>query len=107
MDTSKLASAMDIVNALDPGAVFVHHVSIFVSIAEAGASGTTYADLEERHGLSNAAISRSVNALSEHARHRKTSLGLVEIFRDLDEGRRYRVRVTQKGAAIFRSLKQL
>ena len=49
MDTSKLASAMDIVNALDPGSVFVHHVSIFVSIAEAGASGSTYADLSLIH----------------------------------------------------------
>ena len=107
MDLSELQTAMDVINALDPGAVFVHHVSVFISIAEAGASGTTYADLETRHGLSNAGVSRSCNALSEYARHRKTSLGLVELYRDVEHGKRLRVRVTQKGAAVFRSLKQL
>ena len=107
MDLSAFQQAMGQFNALDPGAVFVHHVDIFVSIGQAGPAGTTYRDLEERHGLSNAAVSRSVNAMSEFARHRKVTLGLVEIFRDVDEGRRYRVRLTQRGQQLYRNLEQL
>ena len=58
---------------------------------DGGSAGVTYGQIEARFGLSNASASRSVNALSEGARHRKSALGLVEIFRDVDEGRRYRV----------------
>jgi DNA-binding MarR family transcriptional regulator len=34
-------------------------------------------------------------------------MGLVEIFRDAEEGRRYRVRLTAKGAALLRTIEQL
>ena len=107
MDLGKLATALQIVNSIDPGGFYLHHLSLLLSIEEAGVTGLTYADIEARHGLSNAGASRSVNALSDHARHRQKAMGLVEIFRCPDEGRRYRVRLTAKGRSVMQSIKQL
>ena len=45
--------------------------------------------------------------MSSFARHRKSAMGLVEIIRDPEEGRRYRVRLTTKGQALMRSIEQL
>ncbi len=107
MDLDKLATALEVFGTLSPGAMPVHHFQLILEIEKGGKAGLTYAQLEERFQLSNAAISRSVNALSANARHRKSSFDLVEIFRDLDEGRRYRIRLTSKGMALVRSMKQL
>ena len=107
MDLGRLANAVEIVNSIDPSAFYLHHLSILLTIAEAGPKGCTYADIEKRHCLSNAAASRSVNSLSGFARHRKNAMGLVEIFRCPDEGRRYRVRLTSKGQSLLRSIELL
>jgi DNA-binding MarR family transcriptional regulator len=48
-----------------------------------------------------------VNALSEHAKHKKKALGLVEVFIDPAEGRRYRVRLTKKGQGIKQQILNL
>jgi len=107
MDMGQLANALQIVNTLDPGGFHLHHLQILLTVFEAGESGCTYADIERRHNLSNAAASRSVNAMSSFARHRKNAQGLVEIFRCPEEGRRYRVRLTQKGKSLMKSIEQL
>ena len=107
MDMGRLANALEIINSIDPGAFYLHHLQILLTIREAGSSGCSYADIESRHSLSNAAASRSVNAMSSFARHRKSAMGLVEIFRDPNEGRRYRVRLTSKGQSLMRSIEQL
>ena len=107
MDLGRLATTLEIINSLDPGSFYLHHLQILLTISEAGAAGCTYGDIEVRHGLSNAAASRSVNALSSFARHRKSAMGLVEIIRDPNEGRRYRCRLTSKGQSIIRSIEQL
>ena len=107
MDLAQLATALEIAGSVDPGGLYVHHLQILVTIREAGPAGCSYRTIEERHGLSNASASRSVNALSDNARHRKTSMGLVEIRRDPNEGRRYVVVLTKKGEALMRSIEQL
>ena len=107
MDLGRLATALEIFGALAPGHLPTHHVQMVLFIGTGGPAGVTYQEIERRFGLSNAAASRSVNALSDSARHRKSALGLVEIFRDVDEGRRYRVRLTAKGQALIRSIEQL
>jgi len=77
-------------------------------IGEHGSAGCTYASIENRLSLSNAATSRSINSLSTHARHRKTEpVGLVEKIIDPDEGRRYKVRLTKKGLNLMKALDQL
>ena len=107
MDLGRLANALEIVNSIDPGAFYLHHLNVLITVHSAGPAGCTYGDIERIHGLSNAGASRSVNALSQFARHRKTALGLVEIFRCPDEGRRYRVRLTSKGQSLLRSIELL
>ena len=107
MDLGQLATALQVASAIDPGGLYVHHLQILLTIKEAGPAGCTYSAIEERHGISNAAASRSVNALSENARHRKSSMGLVEIRRDPDEGRRYVVVLTKKGEALLQGIEQL
>jgi len=107
MDLGRLANALEIASAVDPGGLYVHHLQILLTIREAGPAGCSYRTIEERHGLSNAAASRSLNALSDNARHRKTSMGLVEIRRDPTEGRRYVAVLSKKGEALMRSIEQL
>ena len=99
----------DLVQALEVfrGASFVedmplHHAQILLFVGNRGS--VTYAQIEERLGLSNASVSRSVNALSERVRHRQSSFGLLRIERDPDEGRRYRISLTEKGKTLLKQL---
>ena len=93
---------LDHFNALDPGALPLHHARIFCEILQNGSM--TYREIEEKFSLSNASASRVVNSLSNQARHRQTSLGLVEIYIDPEEGRRYRAKASKKGKMLGDSL---
>lgn len=104
MDLRGLPAALDVLATPAPGAMQLHHVQIVCHLAAYGSSGCTYAEIEERFGLSNASVSRCMNALSDSARHRESALGLVEIFRDPREGRRYRCRLSKQGQALMRSV---
>ena len=100
-DTIKrLQSSLTTAAALIPGGMYLHHVQILLYVAEHGPS--TYKELEDELQLSNASISRSVNAMSSHARHRQNALGLLVIVRDADEGRRYLVGLSRKGQAMVK-----
>jgi DNA-binding MarR family transcriptional regulator len=105
MDLSRLTTALSLFGGIDPHNMPFHHAQILCLIAERG--NLTYADLERELGLSNAAISRSLNTLSSNARHRQNCFDLVEIYRDPDEGRRYRVRLGTKGLAMFRTIEAI
>ncbi len=97
MDLGQLERAFDVFGAMDPGTLPFHHAQVFLFIAQQ--ESCTYREIEQRFAITNASASRVVNALSVFARHKKTSLGLVEVFIDPAEGRRYRVRLTKKGKA--------
>jgi DNA-binding MarR family transcriptional regulator len=100
-DTIKrLQSSLTTAAALIPGGMFIHHLQILLHVAEHGPS--TYKELEDAMQLSNASISRSVNAMSNYARHRQDALGLLIITRDPQEGRRYLVSLTRKGLAMIK-----
>ncbi len=105
MRLSELGSALAAFGGIDPGAMPLHHVQILTLIATQGS--VTYAQIEKELGLSNAAVSRSLNALSDQVRHRSTCADLVEIYRDPAEGRRYRARLSRKGAALFRIIENI
>tara|TARA_R100000773_G_scaffold9085_1_gene8633 strand:- start:71 stop:391 length:321 start_codon:yes stop_codon:yes gene_type:complete len=102
MDLRQLEAALDILGSLDPGVLPLHHTQVFLHISQK--ESCTYRDIEQRFNLSNAAVSRICNALSSNARHRDNSLGLVEIYIDPQEGRRYRVRLSKKGKSIQQNL---
>jgi DNA-binding MarR family transcriptional regulator len=101
----RLEACLRLLGSLDPGALPVHHASVLVWLAQR--SSATYAEIEEAFGVSNASVSRTLNSLGENALHRKNSLGLVEIYRDGAEGRRYRVRLNKKGREFMRALDAL
>ena len=80
----------------------VHHAAVLVWLAQR--KSATYREIEEAFGLSNASVSRTLNSLGEDPLHRKRSLGMVEIYRDGAEGRRYRVRLNKKGREFMRAM---
>ena len=82
--------------------LFLHHMEIFLFIAEKGRA--TYADIEKEFSISNASASRSLNTISEFARHRRQAIGLISIFRDPSEGRRYAAKLTAKGEQVAKLL---
>ena len=108
MDRSRLAAALKVFGSLADSSLPLHQVQMVLFIGTHGPAGCTYAEIENRLGISNAAASRSVNSLSASARHRKTEpMGLVEVFIDPAEGRRYRVRLTKKGLNLMRAIDAL
>lgn len=105
MDLAELERAFDVFGAMDPGTLPFHHAQVFLFIAQR--ESCTYREIELRFAITNPSASRCVNALSEHAKHKKKSLGLVEVFIDPAEGRRFRVRLTKKGQGIKQQILNL
>lgn len=96
MDRSRLAAALEVFASLSDSSLPLHQIQMVLFIGEHSSAGCTYAAIESRLGLSNAAASRSVNSLSTSARHRKTEpMGLVEVFIDPEEGRPFLVKRTR------------
>jgi DNA-binding MarR family transcriptional regulator len=90
---------------LDPGAIPVHHAAVLVWLAQRDSA--TYREISDAFDLSNAAVSRTLNSLADVSPHRKYVLGLVEIYRDAREGRRYRARINKKGRGLALALEEL
>ena len=102
--TSTLRQQLAVFSTLDPEnrGMYLHHMEIFLFIAEKGRA--SYADIEKEFSISNASASRSLNTISEFARHRKQAIGLISIFRDPSEGRRYAAKLTAKGEQVAKLL---
>ena len=98
--TSTLRQQLAVFSTLDPEnrGMYLHHMEIFLFIAEKGRA--SYADIEQEFNISNAAASRSLHSMGEFARHRRQATGLIEIIRDPAEGRRYLAKLTPKGKNI-------
>ena len=105
MDLDRLAKAFTVFSSLDPGRLPLHHAEVLLYVVRE--HRVTYRQIEKAFGLSNASASRIVNSLSSDSPHRKNCLGMVEVFRDPEEGRRLLVRLTKKGEAFARQLEGL
>ena len=101
MDLSRLAAALRVFGDLDPGFLPLHHVQALVFVAARGSA--TFREMEEEFNLTNASVSRTVSSLGGK-RSGRPGLGLVEVFIDPEEGRRYRVRLTAKGKAKIKTV---
>ena len=101
----RLESALALLGSLDPGGLPLHHARVLVWLAQRDEA--TYQDIEAATGLSNAAVSRTLNSLAEESPHRKRTLGLIEIYRDPMSGRRYKVRLNRRGREFMRALEGL
>lgn len=102
MDLAELAGALNVFAALDPTVFQLHHAQLFVEVAIRGSC--TYADLEKELNLTSGSVSRSVTALSEVNRYGGKGYKLLETYKDPDEPRRYRVRLSAKGKALLKQL---
>jgi DNA-binding MarR family transcriptional regulator len=105
MDLCQLERALAAFAVLSPTQFPLHHAQVFLLVASKGRC--TYEELEEALSLSNSTVSRTVHALGDIHRKGYDGHGLVELFRDPKEGRRFLVRLTAKGKALARQLEGL
>lgn len=102
MDLRQLERALAAFSVLSPTQFPIHHAQVFLVVAAQG--HCTYEQLEETLNLSNSTVSRTVHALGDKHRKGYDGHGLLETFKDPDEGRRFMVRLTAKGKALVRQL---
>jgi DNA-binding MarR family transcriptional regulator len=105
MDLRQLENALAAFSSLSPTSFPVHHAEVFLFVA--ANRNVTYDEIEQALNLSNATVSRTVHALGDTHRKGYSGFGLLETFRDPEEGRRFRVRLTAKGHALIRQLEKL
>jgi|LakMenEpi13Jul12_1017406.scaffolds.fasta_scaffold09851_1 DNA-binding MarR family transcriptional regulator len=90
----------------NPTHVSMHHFLLFLYVARFGGR-CTYRQLENGLALENSSVSRTVNALGAEHRNGKPGLGLLTTYNDPDEGRRFIVTFTPRGAALLRHLQAI
>lgn len=105
MDLDRLAAVLAAFSVLEPTALPVHHVQAFLVVAQG--EPCLYDHIEQQLGLSNASVSRTVNALSDTHRTGREGLRLLTITRDPEERRRYLVSLSSRGRALLRQIKSL
>ncbi|MEB3169086.1 MAG: hypothetical protein VKK97_10200 [Synechococcaceae cyanobacterium] len=105
MDLPKLEGALAAFAVLSPSAFPMHHAQLFLHVARA--QPCTYQELMEALSLSNGTISRAVAALGTEHWRGYPGHGLLDVYRDPAEGRRFLVRLTAKGRALVRQLEGL
>jgi DNA-binding MarR family transcriptional regulator len=90
-------------SVLDPQ-MPLHFLRVFLVVARAEGGSCTYREIEEALTLTNSSVSRTLNALGSRHRKGDRGHGLVEVFIDPGEGRRYRARLTKRGRALAQQL---
>lgn len=76
----------------------LHFIQTFLLVA--AADSVTYREIEEALNLTNSSVSRTLAALGERHRTGNRGHGLIDVFIDPGEGRRYRARLTKRGKAL-------
>jgi DNA-binding MarR family transcriptional regulator len=101
MALDRLARSLDCFQAMDPQ-MPLHFVQTFLFVAQR--HSCTYAEIEKAMNLTNSSVSRTLNALGHRHRDGDRGLGLIEIYIDPGEGRRYRARLTKQGKILASQL---
>lgn len=105
MDLDRLAAALAAFSVLEPTALPLHHVQVFLVAAQS--EPCLYDEIERQLGLSNASVSRTVNALSDVHRTGREGLRLLKVEKDPEERRRFLVSLSTRGRALLRQIKSL
>lgn len=100
----RLIQLMETLRAIDPE-MPAQTVLTFLLVADE--PDVTMRDLQTRLGLSSAATSRNVAALSKHHRLGKDGADVIEAYEDPTDRRYKRVRLTPKGTALTRRIAQI
>ena len=100
---------MGMFRVFDPTHFPIHHVLVFLTVATADPAPVTYEEVMEELALTNSSVSRTLNALSDLHRSGERGLGLVDIDRDRrpGQGRRYVARLTTRGRALAKQLREI
>jgi DNA-binding MarR family transcriptional regulator len=101
MDLVELQGVLDRFAILDPQ-MPLHFLQTFLVVARK--DSVTYREIEETLSLTNSSVSRTLNALGDRHRKGDRGHGLVEVFIDPGEGRRYRARLTKRGRALAQQI---
>lgn len=101
MDLDQLQGVLRRFAVLDPQ-MPLHFLQTFLLVASM--ESITYRQIEEELSLTNSSVSRTLNALGDRHRKGDRGHGLVEVFIDPGEGRRYRARLTKRGRALAQQI---
>lgn len=101
MDLDQLQAVLERFAVLDPQ-MPLHFLQAFLVVARR--DSVTYREIEEALSLTNSSVSRTLNALGDRHRKGDRGHGLVEVFIDPGEGRRYRARLTKRGRALAQQI---
>ncbi len=104
MPLDRLDRALECFQVLDPQ-MPLHFIRTFLFVARR--HSCTYAELEKALNLTNSSVSRTLNAMGRRHRKGDRGMGLLEVFIDPGEGRRYRARLTKQGRLLANQLELL
>ena len=104
MPLGRLASSLECFQALDPQ-MPLHFIQCFLFVARR--HSCTYAEIEKALNLTNSSVSRTLNALGHRHRKGDRGLGLIEVYIDPGEGRRYRARLSKQGRILVNQLERV
>ena len=105
MDLHQLESATAAFAVLSPTHLPLHFCQIFLVVARR--NQCTFQELMEELNLTNSAISRSVMAMGDTNRKGQPGFDLLDTFKDPKEGRRFLVRLSPRGKALYRQLQSI
>lgn len=105
MDLLQLERALAAFAVLSPVSFPLHHAQVFLVVAKRGQC--SYAEVERELNITNGTVSRCVHAMGDTHRKGYPGHGLLEVFRDPEEGRRYLIRLTARGRALARQIEGL
>ena len=99
MALDQLRRVLALLAVLDPQ-MPLHFIQVFLTVADGEGGSCTYREIEEALNLTNSSVSRTLNALGSRHRKGDRGHGLIEVFIDPSDGRRYRARLTKRGRAL-------
>ena len=105
MDMDQFARGLDAFAAHDPTHLYIHHVQAFLEVARHGRR--TYEEIAAALNITPSSVSRIAQSMSDTHRNGTPGHGLMEIGRDPGEGRRYVLRLSAKGEAMARQLRNI
>lgn len=105
MDLDQLSRALDAFAAHEPTHLYIHHVQVFLEVVKH--RRRTYDQIAKALSITPSSVSRIASSLSDTHRRGHPGLGFLDIVVDPEEGRRYILMLSPKGAALARQLGNL
>ena len=105
MDLDQLSRALDAFAAHEPTHLYINHAQVFLEVVKH--RRRTYDQIAKTLSITPSSVSRIASSLSDTHRKGHPGLGFLDIVVDPEEGRRYVLMLSSKGAALARQLGNL